>query len=286
MKQGSDTRRETPRSCLRCLQEKVPEDFPIGKSYRRRSSICWVCQEVEAYVVEATREGRKATWKVKGRTVRRCSDCRKVKRLSGGFPKRGGYRCRRCESKRVQRYVEALPEEVRKAKKRDLQRRWRAENPEVYKAQVKRHYERVAQDPERKRKRLEDQRMHRRLRRERAGLTNRAGSYGAAMAETNALRRIPAEPLLGLIDARTAQREAVNRFIGDDQQKQGAAGEVCEQLRITLRAVYRLRHEQAGVTVELAERVIVAADLEWEDVYSYDDHRDLYAEGAALAHLR
>jgi hypothetical protein len=171
---------------------------------------------------------------------------------------------------------------VRKARRVALKRS-RARDPERARANQRRYSERLKADPERYAAHRESARIAYRLRRERRGLPVKpAGSLPKNVIKSSpGPRRLSSAPLIAFIDGRIEQRNAVVRLIGEER-KSSALGDVCEELGIDPRALYRLRNESEQVSVGVAERVLVNAGVAWSDVYSYDDHPALYAEGGVL----
>jgi hypothetical protein len=290
-----------PRPCVRCHIVKSAQGFPPAGQPRhdRRhlarknpgvARVCWHCIEVEAWMLHLT--GWRPRIRVDyidehGVEVRVCTFCRESKPHDAAhfapLKTHGLARtCRPCRAKVSDR-----------ARKRQMQRegaRIRAEhakqardrrknNPEVKAAEAaarKRWREKIKADPERRAALLETERMARRLAKERQG--NGTGKPAKGKTIKTAPRYLPSAPLLALVDRLLDQEKAVNDVLGAPEPNGlGAVRAVCERLGIPPRRVTSWRTgENERVRVGLAERVLLNAEVEWHEVYSYDDYAHIF----------
>jgi hypothetical protein len=292
-------RRNKPRACCRCHVTKAFDRFPMGTKGVRRSAVCWTCTEEAAWAYYHRRIVTRVTW-IDPETmqrVRRCSepDCEAVKPLASDFyvmqhagkldsdghrilTTRYARKCKACHDKMAAVAYRKRKADPRKRARMLKQRsaaskRWREKNLEHAKALGKAWKAKVKADPERHARYLEDTRINYRLRQARAGKPVKDGRWRAKRQATGP-RRLPTEPLVRLIETTLDRREAMIDVVGDAGANLEA---VCADLDVSSRTFRRWRKgEITEVNVGVAERVILAADVEWHDVYSYDDHADVF----------
>lgn len=242
--------------CRVCALEKPVEEFPQGR--RNRTKQCWPCMEVEAWHLNTWR----ATWiNAEGVVVRRCSKCKIVKELATGFYRRArrkGERnpptgpCKECWEVQVDGY--------------------RAKNPERKKAwqraAKKRHLERVMADPVARAKLREDERIARRLKAEAEGRSIRM--VAPRVSQRTAPKHLPSAPLVALIERLIDARKQITRDLNEPTQ--GIIRDICNELGVSER---NFRHWRDGTQlttrIGTAERVLMNANVEWHEVYSYDE---------------
>jgi hypothetical protein len=276
------------RRCRTCQIEKPRDAFLPGPRGGWGRS-CEPCLEAIAHALNDKRI-LATTWKAKGRWWRRCKQCGKDKRLASGFYRqtgttgrviRGGI-CKVCHKANVraaeeQRRKDPVQLAAIQAKQRAWTKQHERSNPEGVKAQRKRYWKKLKQEPARFIAQRETARINYRLRRERAGLPVRPPRSlpQGAIRQGSGPRRLPAAPLVALIDRLVDQRAAVEVF-GIDRYHSGVEA-VCADLGVSSRTVRRWRlAEIVEVNVGVAERVLMNAGVEWYNVYSYDDHAAVF----------
>lgn len=168
-------------------------------------------------------------------------------------------------------------EKVR-ARRAGASRRWREANPEKAKAATEAWKRALRADPEAWARYREDQRINYALRRERAGKPSGPRPRSVISQGKSSRQRIAAAPLLGLIQGVLARREAVAGLLADSD---GATVEsVVADLGVTSRTYRRWKSDPGAlVYIGVAERVLANAGVEWHEVYSYDDHADVFLAG-------
>lgn len=257
----------------------MPADcFPMGRSDKRHSSVCWYCTEEEAYAREALKAKRRATWPdpASGRLVRRCFTCHEVKDLERDFgslrlkkhPEWHHGKDRRCK---VCRYREVRAREktpAGKARRRMLVRRYQARHPDRVKARAKRYWQKVKNNPVRHAQINEDARMRKRLRREREGKIPVERKGSARLRQPKARSYLPVGPLLELVEG----------FI-DRRRKEGSPEtDSCRELRVDPRTVRAWRSGQyQSVRLGKADSIAVAAGTHISVVYPPEQFPALYA---------
>lgn len=295
---------QTERACFHCHETKPVGLFPPrgrqqkGKVHNGLTApgpalICWACVEADAHAMDARgfRNKRRRTFVVAGLDVRECRDCNyllplthefysvKSRKSPTGHVHRNS-KCRECvivEQRERRRKRSAADPEYRARKSAARRRALETEEGrERAKAAQRRYREKVMADPEKAAAWREKARIEHRLRREREGVPLES-IRANLIARRERSEMLPAAPLAAFINARIEARMAINRFIGDDTEKVGAKADICSELGIHPRSLYRLEHETGNVTIALAEEVLLRAGVAWGDVYSYDDHADLYA---------
>ena len=220
-----------------------------------------------------------------GVAMRVCQNCRKAKphdveHFSPLSDSPGLARtCRKCRSKASlrarHRQMEREGDRLRARHAKQARER-RKNNPEVKAREAaarKRWREKIKADPQRRAGLLETERMARRLAKEREG--KGTGKAAKAMMSNTAPSYLPSAPLVALIDRIVDQRAEAGRVLNDPS---GVGPEaVCEDLCVSSRT-YRRWHmgEQPKVRVGTAEAVLMAAGVDWHEVYSYDDHAHIF----------
>lgn len=249
--------------CRRCKTRKPRQQFASGA--KRQSHICAKCLRQEA------RKGR------------RCTSCGLVKVLDE-FPltgtKRGtgrAYRNRECNVCRGAYKAEHHQRGNRNAKvmakRKASQKRWRTNNRERAAAAARRYRARRKADPRRHAEHLEHRRIAYALKREREGKPVRWHTSKAAKAPSRSPKRVPTAPMVAFIDGLIERRRAVENLIAENRGAMNSVvADVCRDLGITDRTLRRWRKE-SNLSVALAEKVLLAAEVDWHEVYSYDDHR-------------
>ena len=157
--------------------------------------------------------------------------------------------CRKAEAKEARMALSAEARELRRA----ADRRWRAKNLEAARAASNRHKAVLKADPVKWAKYLEDHRINYRLRKERRGMTV-VGGRAAVMGHQD-MPLLPAAPLARLIEG-MAERRGV-------EYSAMAAG-----LGVEPRAAYDWRRGvREYARFDMADQVLVAAQLNWHDVF-------------------
>lgn len=265
---------EPDRACYHCHEVKPAEAFAwsdgaqgSGRA-RCRRRICLDCQARETAAREQHRAAWRATWIQDGRTVRRCSACRKVKDLERDFysngPQRRLYRCKPCQVAHVADRTSAVRADpvqrpVFLARRAAWQRAWRAANPEKQTEYDRRFRERLLADAKRHARALETERMARHLRNERKSgepLSGPARSGPLGPVPSDDLPRLPAGPLASAIDDFALHA-------GDTLDA------VCQGLGIDpgqARAWRRGAIEE--INFDTADRVLTALGVGWWEVYA------------------
>lgn len=203
----------------------------------------------------------------------------------GEFPATGDDKprayCKACCRARKKRYYAEGRFTKNAEVERDRNRRYQARHKERKLRQHREYLERVKADPEKHKRLLETRRMAYRLKLEREGITPRP-------AKRHEDRRlIPSAPLATLIARIKEEREVVAALIDDPDY--GNLAEVCRDLGTNDR---HYRHWRDGsypnVTVTVADRVLMAADVRPRDIYSPDDHLEALAllEGMKAEEVR
>lgn len=282
--------------CLSCHVVKPAAAFADGK-HGCRGRTCLLCKEEMAYAMLAKHEALAAqkpqTWvNENGVKMRRCFECGDRHRLCSTFfypvhirharkPYDGYERvCKKCKLEKVRasdarrRADPFLRERERKIKQAATAKE-RMENPERVKAQRKRHWQRVKSDPARYAKARQDARMYHRLRRERQGLPVKP--VRPAMRDGTGHVTVPSAPLAVMIEREVELRNAVFQLgMPSDEKRADAAATfeaVCRELDVSSTTVRAWRRgARPVVNVARAESVLLLADKQWSDVYSYDDH--------------
>jgi hypothetical protein len=243
---------------------RTPKTY-VGENGRRKR-ICRVCKRHLAL------DARNFSPTVRG-TRSGTGRLRRVKQWS--------YQCKRCATANKalwERKVRATkPEHYARVKARHLayQKRWREENPEKVKAAAKRRAQAVKADPQRHARDLERRRIEHALRAERNGTPQKKKLVNAKRVRTSP-RFLPAAPLLNLVDRILDRRRAVDGLLSDVEGA-ATAESVCADLGISSRERRHWRTgQQTKVRVGTAERILLNADVDWYEVYSYDDYAHIF----------
>lgn len=285
------------RACVRCHRVKSADRFPasgLTRSSRPRRSenagvtrVCWRCVEEDAHSTNERgfRNRNRRTYRGHRGIMRICTGCEKSKPLVEGFyvSRRFEHRieyareCKRCATRRsgVKRTARRRTDaEYRKRLAR--QQRERLTDPEKRRkarAASKRWKERLKADPVAYAAYLETTRINYRLRQERKGAPMRPESYRRVKATRvpTSRQRVPAAPLVALIKRIVEHRKAVSGLIQDAST--ATTGAVCADLGIAERDYRRMNSgEQPTTSIGLVERALLNADVEWHEIYSFDDH--------------
>jgi hypothetical protein len=270
----------TEQRCVVCSEVKEMAAFALCQSGLRHYRRCLSCMETEAYGIDS----RKRTWWRNGKRVRRCSICKKPKPLNrrrfpiakvapNGRVTGYSYACRPCTvarkavwTKRALAAEDAHAEKLR-VQQRATQKAWREANPEKKAAARRRWLEATKADPVRHAALLEARRIEHRLRAERAGRV--LGEQRSVAKLPPSRCRVPSLPIVELMerimDARRVVAEAIN-------EPAPTIEDLCDELGVTSRNFRRWRDgEQPLMEIGTAERVLLRADVDWSEVYSYDD---------------
>jgi len=213
---------------------------------------------------------------VDGRWRRKCTVCRVEKDLLTSFsrstptakrvPARYCHECKACAVRRQTERRERLmaePETARleRARRAELQRRWREQNPERYAEQKRRKRERLRSDPEQRRRAQENRRIDYRLQREREGVPLEAGWRKANSTKfPDRGGRLPAAPLGEAIVA-AAERAGLS------------LAQFCDECGVHERSVYAWTHgERKSVHLYVALAIVTRAGLLWHDVWPPDQY--------------
>lgn len=270
-----------PRGCYRCHEVKPADAFAWGKGgrkYRRRSGVCKACRRAERKEKRLAAEARRATWTRRdGVTMRRCSGCHEPQVLRLSFyvshPEREGpsayaYECIDCVKVRVSAYARRIRQDPERgaewrARKAEVNRRWRAENPEKALAAQRRWRRAVLADPVRAARHREAARMGHRLRREREGVP---------LAEVRALRvELPPEAAIPSLPAAPLAR-ALEDFIAAvaeyGPEGKPIAEPVLQRMGLEARSYYAWRvGERERLQFDQADRALTGMGLQWWDVW-------------------
>lgn len=283
-------RQVAEKRCRACNVVKAQAEFPEGRTPKRRAYMCWPCTEERAWAIHdrgyLSMAQRRATREVDGVLMRRCSRCRIEKPLLADFYKARrdapllslySYECKSCSHRSAAETTAAKMATARgdatraRRAKRGRELRATPEGKAKHGAAQKRYAAKVKEDPRRHAEYLEMRRVAYRLRREREGRPVTRKYRNAARVEA-VPNRVPVEPLLAFIDKTVERRSAVVAFVGEARKGDGVLKEVCRDFGINDRTYRRWRAERGTVSVGIAERVLLNAEVEWHDVYSYDDH--------------
>lgn len=216
---------------------------------------------------------------VDGVALLMCLACMKEKPLvPENFPLRSAHEpsgvCRSCKNATKKRYAEEgrltpSPLEKRRAASRASRRRHRDKRNR----EAREYKNAVKADPERHARYLETRRIAYRLKAEREGRS--VVSTPKARMATSGPSYLPSEPLAGLIDRAIARRAEIASVL-DDPTATGVNA-VCEDFGVSSRNYRRWRsRSQPHVRVGTAEAVLLAADVEWSEIYSYDDYAHIF----------
>ncbi len=256
--------------------------------YRRRSGICWTCQETAAWDYYHRAILTRTTWiNEDGVRVRICLDCEEVKPLASGFyvmQKAGtrdsrGHRvctprysrkCRIChnaDGDKKRKAAEGARARRIKRQRAEATKRWRERHPDRYKRSKRKAMEKMKADPVRHAKFLEDRRIAYRLKH---GEDVRSARPRVSQQESPSF--LPVGPIEQLVTARVEVRRTVDRLLGFDSLP-GVIGEVCNELGVEERSYFAWRKgERDSLRIGQAERIIARAGVDWTDVYSFDDY--------------
>lgn len=189
------------------------------------------------------------------------------------------YECKPCavarksEWRKNVRATNPAHEERIKAQQRRTQKKWRETHREVEKKRAKAYRDRVKADPKRHARWLESRRIEHHLRQERRGKKTRPPSPKARKLREP--RRVPSEPLVGLMEARLAHLRQVDALTGEDEGQTMKL--LCERVGVDQRSFSRWRSKEAlTCNIGTAERVLLELDIDWHEVYSYDDHSEAF----------
>ena len=208
--------------------------------------------------------------------MRRCFKCKEVKDLERDYypaPKAlPGSRfprnlpCKRCiDLYRLDLYHRNGEREL--AKRREYAKRYAERHPERIREKRKEAWARLKADPDRHAELLENQRIDRRLRAEREGRPFRQIKPRVLLSDPSP--ELPARPLAVALDALAAKLE-------------GGIEELAVQVGFSSRSYRGWRSgERATVRFDLADKILVAAGLEWWDVWSEDEHPSVHERLAA-----
>lgn len=281
------------RPCIRCFQVKAPSQFPphgrIGASRCKGgvpgvTRVCWGCIESQAHALNDTgyRPRVIKDWEENGALVRRCTTCRDVKQVEDFGA--GRRTCRKCSNKRVNdRKKRDNEDRKRQERKRhaDKARKRRAESPETRAKESearKRYRAKVLASADAHAKMLENERISRRLRRELRG--EPVTKFQPGRFFRLGARYLPAAPLAEFFDAKVEARRSTERALDYDDCDITSAAEVCRELEVEPRSLYAWRAgERKEVQVGVAERILMNANAEPEDVWPRGQFPALYAEG-------
>jgi hypothetical protein len=212
-----------------------------------------------------------------GGHVRVCTMCDEAKPLDEFALVNGARRgsCVACVNSRKKRYGEegrlSPGDPERRA---ENWRRWSEAHREDRQRQHREYLARVKADPVKHAHFLEGRRIEHRLRREREGKPVRPGRT-KHVANVPEARYLPSAPLVTLIERTRAERERVAELL--DERVNGVLAEVCEDFGVSTRTFRRWRDgSQPKVRIGLAEAVLLAADVDFSAVYSYDDNAAAY----------
>lgn len=241
------------------------------------------CTEAEAHERDVAFEARRATWRDSRsrRMVRRCSCCSQVKDLSRGFHRSksevGGryYICKCCAIEKSVEYKRLrLADPAQKRKSNGAKKHYRAklEVQARERAKRKRDWQALKADPEAYATEMEHRRLYYRLRQERAG--REVTRTPKAQMSTTSLSYLPARPLVELLTRRIEQQRAISRVTGMlNENGEGEVLEICTKAGVTTRTYTRWReNDSSHVRIGVAERALLGLDVEWHEVYSFDDH--------------
>jgi hypothetical protein len=282
------TAAKSEHACLRCHEVKPKEAFDLGPSGWRRRGVCRACIEADGErpgYREQHAPRVEATYRRNGVLYRRCSRCGREARLTAANyyvtrprvegVQRFDYRCKPC-AREVgrEKYRRQKESGERLARKREVgreaQRRYEQRHPDRVRAARKRYVARLKRQPTRWAERLDNRRIQAALRREAETGTARRQAPRADTPRTVLTERggmLPSGPLVALVESRARGVVALT--------------EACEALAIDERQ-YRSWKAGQRVQLDVAERVIHAANLLWFDVYDEARWPEAHAEAAAL----
>lgn len=271
-----------PRHCVRCLKLKEPGCFPPHGRCQRLgiTRVCWSCIEMAAWVLHDSdwKPRLKQDWIEDGVPMRRCTTCREGKPHDSEHFVREHRVCKACRYARNEkaRKAQRAREGDRVKSMQAARARRRRLDPKVKRKEneaCKRWREKAKSTPQGHAKLLETERMGRRLRAEREGKPVRR-TPKAVMAETVG-RFLPSAPLVALVDQIHERRLVVAGLLDDADG--ASVNEVCRDLDVSPRTVLRWRSGEAErVRIDVAERLLLAAGVEWHEVYPFDDYAEQF----------
>ena len=225
---------------------------------------------------EIPKSTRERTWWRGGvGTVRQCFDCAGVKPLTKEFwpYKQNQYQgiCKDCTNAKRRAHRAELKAlglvdvEAERRKKTEFSRKWREKNREKARALQRAYKARVRADPERHARFRETERIAYRLRLERRGKTlEQVRGVKSIMAPEPRLQVLPSKPIVDLIERRAKMTDL-------------DVGQYCEtRLGFEARSLYRWRKEGLPISFNMADGILQALDLRWEDVWPRDEWPEAY----------
>lgn len=194
-----------------------------------------------------------------GREIRICTECKEEKDLLENFYKKGfrfgkqdyAYYCKICAARKQKERVEA--------------------NPELFKERNKIRRKKMLADPKCHAEHLENQRIYYVLSQERKGKQVTRKFAGVQKVEEKK-QKLPAAPLgvflTKVIEQRRAEHAIGDPEVGEKFMQGFSIVEVCQELGTTDREYRRwCSGETKTVSDVLAERVLMALDADFEDVW-------------------
>ena len=280
------------RACVRCMKVKPARRFPpIGMPRRRRGApkapgitrVCWTCIEAEAHARNSRKRQVVRTKRTERGRVRECKGCSRVLPLTRRhfYPKEGTFfqLCKKCSKARAAEHRQRRMKDPAFKARENARKRELRQDPERRRAANEaqlRYRAKVRADPEKHRRAAEDRRIAYRLKREREGKGVRdPKSHISKVLRIDEVRRIPAAPIAALITGLRETRKQLARQLGDPTIAN--VRELCQDLGVDERQ-YRawMCGEIKLVSVGVAERVMLAADVDPTDVYA--DYPDALAQ--------
>ena len=199
-----------------------------------------------------------------GETELQCSRC-SLWRLAGEFKHRNDVPtgiCTPCTRTAQRRYYRQNPPVIDRAKRRAANKRFRTK---------------IKADPELRVRHRETERIGYRLRQEKKGraLDSLRVVSTAAKGKT-AHGWLPSAPLVAFVEARVEHEREFAGVLNRTGVGCVGIGSVCKELGIYERTFRRWRSGER-VRLTTAEGILLRAGAEWAEVWSPDDHPELYA---------
>lgn len=225
-------------------------------------------------------------------TVHRCSMCRgwqraceenfiPVARYDSGVVKRWDTACRSCRRIERRAYYQSSPEQQRKQQERarlarkdpvrrekilDYKRRYNRKSPEVRKRQDRVYYAALREDPVRWAKRLADQRMNYRLRKEREGREVRNDNVRLGRGRGSEMAKLPVAPLLAFLEPKAIVYEGLGKNFKISLKEREARW--AEVMGVSLKTYFEWREGvRKTAQFDTVDRLLVTNNVNWHDVY-------------------
>lgn len=272
-----DGRKGVPRDRRKRATRVVVDDFGNAVAYERRCPDCllWLPLDFAHYhprhdLKAQGMQSRCTACVLPKQRARRRQDPERERELA-----RAGY---------ARRMADPVLRERRRAAEAAYKARRMAEDPEGERAR-RRELQRQARERRKKnpaamRRYRETARMDARLRAERAGRTMRSSEKVRERDEVAAGRMpfLPAKPLGDVLEARIQKALAGREYGGVEGSTQPTRETVCQGYGATIRDLLDWKSgRREGVRFDTAERVMIALDLLWFDIWPPEEFPEVAA---------